>query len=337
MRIRMQLSVFFFVVSATFISCGEKENPNTKPVREENIDSLLTLYPDSVALLIKRGNQLFLKNEFEAALADAAKAFRLDSLNLDTRLLYAKTLNNKPGRIVAEIALAQRHFQLVLKKDPKNLEALIGIASTFSQQQDFENSFKYINQALRIDPKYRDAYVLKGSNYRMLGNIELTKSSYETAVQQDPEFFEAYIMLGSLYEAEGNKLCLQYYTTALQLRPDNMDAIYALAYAKEGFGILEEAKSLYREMAADTVDYYVERGLFHQGYIKQFSEKDIDSALYFYNSALATNPKYVEAWHNLGLCYIEKGDKSRALQAFSKALKYNPDFTISREMADKIR
>lgn len=337
MRIQLQLLLICLLTVITLNSCGGNEKTKAKPNKEENIDSLLALYPDSVELLIKRGDQLFLKNEFEPALADAAKAFRLDSLNTKARLLYAKTLNNKPGRIVAEVALAQRHFQVVLKQEPKNLEALIGIASTFSQQQDFENSFKFINQALRINPKYRDAYVLKGSNYRMLGNIELTKSSYETAVQQDPDFFEAYIMLGSLYEAEGDKLCLQYYTTALQLRPGNMDAVYALAYAKEGFGDIEEAKNLYREMASDTADYYVERGLFHQGYIKQFSENDIDSAMYFYNSALTTNPKYVEAWHNLGLCYIEKGDKSRALQSFSKALKYNPDFEISREMAEKIR
>ena len=100
---------------------------------------------------------------------------------------------------------------------------------------------------------------------------------------------------------------------------------------------VEGAKEIYREMAADTVDFYVARGLFHQGYIKQFVESELDSAMYFYKSAIETEPRYVEAWHNLGLCHVAKGDKTRALQSFGKALKYDPDFTLSREEADRLK
>ena len=66
-------------------------------------------------------------------------------------------------------------------------------------------------------------------------------------------------------------------------------------------------------------------------------EKNIDSAIYFYKSALVTNPKYVEAWHNLGECYETKGEKLTALSSYSKALKYNPDFELSRKAADRLR
>jgi Tfp pilus assembly protein PilF len=78
---------------------------------------------------------------------------------------------------------------------------------------------------------------------------------------------------------------------------------------------------------------------FQQGYIKQFLQQptDIDSAMFFYNVTLDREPTYVEAWHNLGLCYVVKGDKTRALQSFSKALKYDPEFTLAREEAEKLR
>jgi phage terminase large subunit-like protein len=66
----------------------------------------------------------------------------------------------------------------------------VSLASTYTQQGDFEKSFQYINEALRIDKKYRDAYILKGTNYLTLGNRKLAKSSYETAIQQDTKFFE---------------------------------------------------------------------------------------------------------------------------------------------------
>jgi len=335
----MKLLSIPVLVFAMIVVNSCNETPTTKTqLGEQNLDSLLLSFPDSIPLLIKHGYNMISEADYDRALADGAKAFRLDSNNVEARHLYAKALNNHPNRSVNDVSLAQRHYHQIVKEEAENTEALVGLAATYSQQQDFEESFKYINEALRIDPKNRDAYVLKGSNYRWLGEPELTKSSYETAVQQDPEFFEAYIMLGSLYQADSNVVCIEYFTTASQLKPEDMDAAYALAYANQQFGNREEAKELYRKMASDSNDYYVSRGLFHQGFIKQFmEEKQLDSAIYFYNSALRTNPKYVEAWHNLGLAYENRDDITKALQSYSKALKYDPEFTLSREAADNLR
>jgi tetratricopeptide (TPR) repeat protein len=76
---------------------------------------------------------------------------------------------------------------------------------------------------------------------------------------------------------------------------------------------------------------------FQQGFIKQFYQFDLDSAIVFYDRALLQEPTFVEAWHNLGMCYEEKKDKSQALQSYSKALKYNPEFQKSRESANKLK
>ena len=84
-----------------------------------DLDSLLALYPDSVELLVEHGNKMFSEVNYGAAMSDAAKAFRLDSSNNDARLLYADMLNNKPGRTVAEVSNAQRHYLILLKKRRK--------------------------------------------------------------------------------------------------------------------------------------------------------------------------------------------------------------------------
>lgn len=335
----MKSTAYIFLVLASLVltSCND---PVDKPVESKgpkNLDSLLLISPNDINLLVERGNALFDAYAYDLALNDAAKAFRLDSNNFDARLLYAEVLNNRETRTVEDVQIAQRHYQWVLKKDAKNLRALIGLAATYNYQQDFDNTFKYINTALRIDPKYRDAYVLKGTTYRQIGNMDLAKSSYETAIQQDPKFFEAYFLLGTIYQAEGSPLCIEYFATALELRPDIPEVRYQLAFSKENFGQLESAKELYRQMAADSVEFYVARGLFHQGHIKQFKENEIDSAMYFYKSAIETEPRFFEAWYNLGLCHAEKGNKEKALKAFSNTLKYNPDFEMARIEAEKLR
>lgn len=302
-----------------------------------NLDSLIIQFPDSVNLLLERGNIEFNNYGYDAAMNDAAKAFRIDSTNLDARMLYAEVLNNRETRSFQDVATAQNNYRAIVKKQPKNIRALIGLAATYSYQQDFDKTFQYVNEALRIDPKYRNAYVLKGTTYRQIGNMELAKSSYQTAIQQDPEFFEAYFFLGQIYQYENDPLCIEYFTTALELKPEYQEIKYQLAFSKQMHGQLDGAVELYREMAADTIDFYINRGLFHQGYIKQFELKEIDSAVYYYKSALKTEPRHVESWHNLGLCYKEQGDKTKALQSFAKALQYNPEFELSRKEADSMR
>jgi len=318
------------------VSCGSSE---TEPTTNANmdLDSLITVYPDSIPLLLKRGDKLFKEYQYDLALVDAAKAFRLDTNNVDARLLYAEVINSREGRTPQEVATAQRMYKQVIVKKPRDTRALVGLAATYSFQYDFKNSFKFINDALRIDKHYREAYVLKGTNYMQLGDIEKAKSSYETAVQQDPEFFEAYFRLGQIYQTENDPRCIEYFTSAYKLKPEFTEFKYQLAFSKQMHGDIEEAKELYREMASDTTEFYVIRGLFHQGWIKHFEENDIDSAIYFYESALKTEPRYVEAWHNLGMCYDAKGNTTQALKSFSKALKYNPKFELSRNYADSIR
>lgn len=326
------MKYIYFLIPIIFISCGQGKPTKALP---KDIDSLLVLFPDSVELLIEHGNIKLKEYDYEKAMADGAKAFRLDSNNVAARMLYADVLNNRPERSVEDVMKAQRHYTTIIKQEPKNTRALVGIASTYSQQQDFETSFQYINKALRINPRYRDAYVLKGTNYMFLGKMDLAKSSYETAVQQDPEFFEAYLMLGSIYQAEKNPICIEYYMTAAELQPKNVDVLYSLAYAKQIFGKEDEALPIYRKMIQIDTSYH--EALFQIGYIKQFKEGDLDSAMYYYNSALETEPRFVEAWHNLGLCYEEKGDVTRALQSYAKALKYDPNFELSRKQADALR
>ncbi len=273
---------------------------------------------------------------FDNALADAARAFRLDSNNLDARELFADVLNNKPDRsLTMDVSAAQRHYRFILKNRPKSPKTLVSLASTYSQQMDFETSFKHINQALRINKRYRDAYILKGSNYLFLDKRDLAKSSYETAVQQDPKFFEAYIMLGSLYQGDNDSICLEYYKTAVSLKPRNPDVLFTLAYGYQVFNKTAKALPLYRKMIQLDTSYY--QALNQIGVIKQYNYNQIDSAIYYYNSALRTEPRFVEAWHNLGVCYEEKGDITRALQSYAKALKYNPEFKLSRERANALK
>lgn len=311
---------------------GNATDKREKPV---SLEKLVKMHPDSVPLLLKYGAQLISEYRYVEALPIGAKAFRLDSTNMEARSIYASALVNRVERTVKDVDAAQKHFKFIVRKQPGNKEALVNLASTYSLQGDYEKSFQHINSALRIDPRYRDAYVMKGSNYLALGNRKLAKSSYETAVQQDPKFFAAYLQLGWLYTEDAQyDYALEYFRTAAELEPKSPDALYGIAYCQQEMGRYPEALASYRHLlSADTSNHLA---LFNQGYIKQFDQQELDSAVYFYKSAIEIQPDFVKAWHNLGMCYAQQGRKPMAYKAFKKALEYNPDFELSKKEIVKL-
>ena len=322
------LIYFLFFLLFTLQSCTDKPK-NQQNASNLSLDSLLLRHPDSLELIIRHGNQAMSKMDYATAMADGAKAFRIDSSRLECRLLYAEALINKSNKSVADIFNAKRNYLFIIKMDTKNPKALVGLANAYCLLEDHDSAFKYIEQALKINPRFRDAYILKGSIYRLLGNFKLAVSSYETAVQQDPEFYQGYIMLGALYEWKQDPLCIEYYTTAYQLQPKNPDVIYSLAYAKQLFGKEAEAKGLYRKMIRIDSKCFI--AYFQIGYMKQFSENDLDSALFYYDKTLEINNKHIESYHNIGLIYEDKKDITNALFSYAKVLKYNPEYTLSLE------
>jgi len=324
--------IVFGTLGLFLLACGSLEEEQDKQL---TLDQLVQKYPDSIPLLQARANRSLDSSDYKLMLVDAAHAFRLDSTNKENQLLYALALINKKDFLVSDFKIAQDLFKKVLKKDPKNLKAIIGTANVYSYLGDLENAFKLINKALRINPRYRDAYILKGSIYLSEGNYTLAKSSYETAVQQDNKFFLGYMMLGTIYQYEKNPLCLEYYTTASRLQPKNAEVIYSLAYASYEFGKKDAAKRLYRKMAVLDSTYC--EAFFHLGYIQQFDDKNLDSAMFFYSKSLDINPKHIETLHNLGLIYEDKHDISNAFLTYAKVLKVNPEYQITKERVSALK
>jgi tetratricopeptide (TPR) repeat protein len=328
----MRSFFFIFLSGLLFVACG---NPDRAAGKKKTLDQLLVAHPDSLPLLIEKGNNLLDSLAFDKALNYGAKAFRLDSNNTEARVLYAECLINKPTRSADDIFRAFTMYRNLVKKSPKNVAALIGLANTLVLLNDYDKAFKYINQALRIDKTYRDAYILKGTIYKFENNIKLAISSYETAVQQDPNYYMTYLLLGSLYEYENNPICIEKYMTAYQLQPKNTEVIYALAFAKEKFGQPAAAQRLYRKMTK--VDSTYADGYFHLGYLAQFTYNQPDSAMYFYKKAVKVNAQHLPSYHNIGLLYEDRNDLTNALFSYAKALKIDSTYELSKDRVKVLR
>lgn len=70
--------------------------------------------------------------------------------------------------------------------------------------------------------------------------------------------------------------------------------------------------------------YYVYKG------DKELDLRHWQKAIEHYKTALHYYPEHYSAWHNLGSIYVLYEDYDDALDAYSKAIKYNPKFIVAR-------
>ena len=141
---------------------------------------------------------------------------------------------------------SQRLYNQLLKNDPRNVEALLGLAAIATQQGDRDTTTKHYVKVLELDP--RNALAQAGL-IGMLGRAD--PQSAETRVKQliarDPSEAYLHFTLGNTY-VDQNRWpdAQQAFFQAHHLQPGNPDYAYNLAVALEHIGQSRPALEFYR-------------------------------------------------------------------------------------------
>ena len=360
------------IVALLFLfSCTNRQTKSTKKTVDKNIenvsskkqdslfladlDTRLLANPNDVNLLVKRSNRLlkvFLKTTDEEYLykskEDAAKAFRLDSNNYEARMAYTEALSRTPILNAQEIQNVYRHYTWLLNKK-KTPKAYVGLASYYTHTQNPEKGIEFADKALRLDVKYRDAYAIKSTLFLQMQKPSLAISSLETAVQQDNEFIIGYMQLANLYTIQKKyPIALERFKNVLVLNKNSTEALYGIAMSNQMLNNFKEAKTTYRTLLEKDPKHFL--AYYNLGYIHQYHDQDIDSAMIYYTKSIDLFPENVKliappllklhltkANYHLGQCCEQKKDISRALLSYGKSLKYDPDFELSKSRVKELK
>jgi Tfp pilus assembly protein PilF len=124
---------------------------------------------------------------------------------------------------------AQRDYELVLRGDAKNTDALLGLATIAARQGQNELAQSYYLRALESDPN--DATAQAGlSNTHGQGDPGLAESRLKNALASQPESAALHFALGNLYSRQRRwSEAQQAYFRAYAAEPDNADVIFNLA------------------------------------------------------------------------------------------------------------
>ncbi|MEN9640376.1 MAG: hypothetical protein RLZZ262_2245, partial [Bacteroidota bacterium] len=228
------------------------------------------------------------------------------------------------------IALAYKQYETCLRYDGNNTDCMLKKAGIDIAKRQYDEARNLINGALKINEYLPFAYYLRGRMYKETGDTTLAYSSYKTAIDVDPTYYDAYIEIGLIYSKEKNDLAQEYFSSAIDIKPNSVEAYYAKAMFLQETGFRDANRYNLAFACYDSIlkiepkffAAHFNKGFVHLEYLQNY-QQGIDE----FNQAIAAFPGYYQAYYNRGLCYESLGLKQSAEADYRAALQIVPTYT----------
>ena len=186
---------------------------------------------------------------------------------------------------------------------------------------DIETALQALETAHRLD---RDNYELNyflGETYFNEGQIELALSLFRRVLEVEPDHYEGLVYSGVIQHEQGSTaLATELLQRAVALYPDAFLPQFSLGAVYAGQGQLAKASVLLqRAVEIDPVP----QALFLLG-SSLYEMGKTTSAIKYLQQVVRHDPAYEEAYHLLGLAYLDRHWNRKALDAFRQAQRLNP-------------
>jgi len=238
-------------------------------------------------------------------------------------------------------------YQNIIKYSPGSFQAHNNLGLEYEYRGRFDEAKLEYKRALEIKPDLIEGHSNLANLYFKLKLYDQAKAQYEL-LEQSPlgaKAGEAQNNLGNVYEVTGNpEEAIVKYNQALKLDPSlrfthfNLARIYfakgdlnsAVAQISESLGEVAAKVDLVRDkLIADFLKsavYFDNAAEFYNNLGIDFAKNNYwPAAVNAFNRALDLKPEFCDYYYNLGLAYLNMGEKSQARKALKQALKINPN------------
>ncbi len=211
---------------------------------------------------------------------------------------YLGQISKENGRS----ADAAKFFKKCLEIESNYINAIVGLAEIYSQENDYPQMITYLHRAVEVAPKNIDLY------------LDLARASY---------------MLGDLVNTR------KFLKKSSKIAKSNREYVAKVVDAYVESGMFDEADYLFGTKMPDddneTVIFWNRLGL----KAKEFG--NFQKSKYFYLSALKLRPQAKEVNLNIAILLYEQGDYDSSMAYTSKALRLHPDYDDAKELLRSLR
>jgi len=353
----MKKTIFILIASIACITCTNNSVETSDVSNAMDKDSILVekvatplsqiqkeiiSNPESPNVYLKRALYYQKERQFGRALEDINRALNLapDVSILQyhkASILYEYAVYEQDISLLDE---AKLYLDNSIKEDLQIIPPRLLRAKIFLFEKDTEESMRLINDVLKVDQRVAEAYLIKGMIYHFLGNSKLAISSYQTAIEVDPDYFDAYINMGMIMDKIGDQRAIDYYNSAIEIYPNSLEAHRNKGLHLHFNNDYKSARLSFKEVTE--IDPTFEEAFFNIGntFLGEYALENkvvlLDSAFYYFDRAQSMNKYYVQAIHNLGLCYELKGEIELAKENYQRAIDLDNNYTPSLDAINSL-
>jgi tetratricopeptide (TPR) repeat protein len=298
---------------------GEDLQSDQKSKRLAELNELIQNDSGNAQLFNERAVLYYEKENYKEALKDALTSIEKDTTVPDYYVTLADAYLG-----LQKLQPSLEALEKATALDPKYIPALIKKAEIYIIFRDYTKAIGYIDEVIKTDELEPKAYFLRGVVF--LENKDTLRSirNFQKAIDVDQDYFDAHLQLGLLYAGKKNKLAVDYFNNALNMKPDDIDVSYYLALYYQETGSYEQAIKIYEGMLLKDPKFYI--APYNIGYIHLVYLKDFDKAIEYFTKAIELKPEYTDAYYNRGFAYELKKDVENSRKDYKKALELTPNY-----------
>ncbi len=263
----------------------------------------------------------------------------MSKLSVNEAIAKARTYAEK-----GNMAQAQSLYLAILKRFPKNQEAINGLSSlkrpghtldkkhpSRGDMERLENLYRsgQMADALQMSremlKRFPEAYLvlnIQGAAAAQIGEIDAAIKAFQNIILFRPTYSAAHFNLGNLFKEKGELAKAEgAYRAALTHNPNYPEAQYNLGIVYQAQGQFDQAVSAYKKAIALNPNYA--QAYNNLGNVLTTSDQG-DAALAAYQKALKLNPNFGDAYNNIAKLLSDLGNTEDSISMYKKAIKFNP-------------
>jgi len=256
---------------------------------------------------------------------------------------------SRRGNIESAIRFCKKSWKLW----PYNVDNNYELGNAFARARKYKKAIWAYKEALKANPGYDEIYFNLGVMYMNVGNKEKSEFYIKKSIEINPISVTSYIVLGNLYlnkfdDIEKAKEC---YKKAIEIEPENVDALNNLGFALIKEKKLKQAYQIYKKILKKEPSYKLAREniirlikslkipyfkLFKKGekYVKQ---EKWSQAIEIYKRIIEINPADLKAKFYLGNIFAKIRKYEKAIEIYKEVSKYVEDPSVHYNLAQVYR
>lgn len=213
-------------------------------------------------------------------------------------------------------------FENIISTELQDFRVFKTIGSLYKSEKNNKKAILNLQKSLVINNKQIDVHFT-------LGQINQAERDHHTAIT----YFNNILALeknniSALYNKAHSLILIKQYANALacyqsitQMHPKDIDALIGQANAHKKLHQFKQAEI--NLLTAQSIEPKNCRVLFNLA-VNLVDQYKFSEAIHLYLAVLKNNPNIIEAYENIGLCYIKTQQTNEALLQFERGLKIQP-------------